>query len=197
MSKKISAAILVIAALLVGVPSAFSEKSTGIVKVVSRPAGASVSVGGKYYSPTPVLIELPTGKHNLVVTRPGHIPAKASVVIKKNQVVRKEIKLGATPGKKIRVHRTKQGQRDFGPGTVTIVTSPPGLTVYMSDLVVPQPTPVAFDMRAGIYELTLQQDGEIVYRKTVFIHVGRTLELDIVVHRRRRIDDSDPWKASH
>ncbi len=194
MSKKISAAIFVVGTLLVGVPSAFSEKSTGIVKVVSRPSGASVSVGGKYYSPTPVLIELPAGRHDLVVTRSGHVPVTASVIIKKNAVVHKVIKLGVTPGKKIRVHRTKKGQLDAGPGTVTIVTSPPGLTVFMSDLVVPQPTPVAFDMRAGIYELTLEQDGEIVYRKTVFVHVGRTMELDIVVRRRRRIDDSDPWK---
>ncbi len=194
MSKKIGAAGIAVLCVLLGTVDCHAETTSGVVKVVTRPAGAAVAVAGKSYSPTPVLIELPVGKHKLVVTRAGYAPANKSVIVKKGMVVRADVELGATPGDDIRVHQTAEGGADAGPGTVTIATNPPGLRVFMGDLFVPQPTPVVFDIRAGIYELAIEQKGEVVFRKTVFVRTGRTLELDLTIRRRRRIDDTDPWQ---
>lgn len=166
---------------------------TGVVKVVSEPDGATVRVDGKTFGPTPVLIELPVGKHEILVTRDGHLKATSSVQIIKDKLVHALVKLGTSVAEGVRVHRTNEGEPDAGPATITIATSPPGLTVLMSDLLVPQPTPVAFDIKAGIYELILEDDGREVYHKTVFARAGRTLELDLVVKSKRAIDDSDPW----
>ena len=76
----------------------------------------------------------------------------------------------------IRVHETGDNEADAGPGTVVVVTSPPGLTVFMNEFIVPQATPVAFDVKAGVYELAIQQDGETVYRKTVYVQAGTLLD---------------------
>ena len=168
--------------------------ATGIVKVVTKPKGAMVKVGGKTYGPTPVLIELSVGKHQLIIYRDGYPPEKRKVFVEKNKLKRTDVALTPLAKNTIRVHRTEAGAEDAGPATVALSTSPPGLTVLMSGLLVPQPTPVIFDIRAGIYELTLELRGQVVYRKTVFARAGKTLRLDIAVKRRRRIDDSDPWK---
>jgi len=66
--------------------------------------------------------------------------------------------------------------------------------VFMNDMFVPQPTPVAFDLRAGVYQIRIEEDGAPVYNKSVFVRAGRTVDLDIIIKRRRRIDDSDPWQ---
>lgn len=174
--------------------SSSSVGATGIVKVVTKPKGAMVKVGGKTYGPTPVFIELPVGQHQLVISQDGYTTVKRKVVVEKDKYKRTDVVFGRLTQNVIRVHRTGAGEPDAGPSTIALATSPPGLTVFMNGLVVPQPTPVIFDIRAGIYELTLEQDGQIVYRKTVFARAGKTLNLDIAVNRRRRIDDSDPWK---
>ena len=80
------------------------------------------------------------------------------------------------------------------PGTVTIATTPSGLTVFMNDYLVPQPTPVLFDVRAGIYELVIEDNDEVVLRKTVFVQPGQTLSLELNIKKVRRIDYDDPWK---
>ncbi len=140
------------------------------------------------------MIELPTGTHKLIVTKAEYASVARIVTVKKDKVVRNRIRLGATPGNGIRVHRTSEGQPDSGWATVAIATSPRGLTVFMNDLIVPQPTPVVFDIRAGIYELTIEKNGQVVYRKTLFARAGHTLELDLVIHDQRKIDLGDPWK---
>lgn len=171
-------------------PGLDAGSATGIVKVVTKPNGATVTVKGKAFGPTPVLIELPVGKHQLIVSCDGYPTEKKRVFVEKDKLVRADVVLASLPKNTIRVHKTL----DAGPSTVTLATTPPGLTVFMNGLMVPQPTPVVFDIRAGIYKMTLEQDGQVVYRKTVFARAGKTLALDINVKRRRRIDDSDPWK---
>lgn len=187
----------VLAALLVLPSIAAAQAEVGVVKVVTKPAGAMVFAAGRTYGPTPVLVELPVGTHAVTISYDGYAPVKRTVVLRGGDLVVMQVVLSATQpvsGTGIRVHRTDGQGADAGPGTVFIATSPAGLAVFMNGQMVPQPTPVAFDIRAGIYELTLEQGGNVVYRKTVFVRTGRTLELDLIVKRRRKIDDSDPWK---
>lgn len=174
--------------------AAAEPDDAGVVKVATEPAGAMVYVDSAAYGPTPVLFELPPGTHSLIVTRDGHAPVTREVVVRKDRITRVRIKLGILPGDGVRVHETEPGGADVGPGTVTINTDPPGLTVFMGDVMVPLATPVAFDMKAGVYELRLESDGKVLLRKTIFVRAGEITELDLDLDSRRKIDTTDPWQ---
>ncbi|MCK9462507.1 MAG: PEGA domain-containing protein [Proteobacteria bacterium] len=166
----------------------------GVVKVTTDPAGATVHADGVPYGPTPVLFELSQGRHTLIVTRVGCKPVTREVVVRKDRVSRIHFALAMESPEAPRVHDTKDGGADSGPGTVTITTEPPGLEVLVDGVPVPLPTPVAFDLPAGAHELRIERNGELVYRKVVFVVAGETEELEVDLASRRRIDESDPWK---
>ena len=182
--------------------AAHAETSMGGLKITTNPAGAKVYVDGKPRGKTPLLLEVPAGMHDIEVRTSGYKTVKKKVKVTADKIVRLDLKLTKQKTKKksktttnqIRVHDTATGGQDSGPGTVTVVTSPPGLTVFLDEYYIPQPTPVAFDVKAGVYELRVEQDGDTVYRKTVFVQAGRTLDLDLVIKKTRKIDYSDPWK---
>ena len=118
--------------------------------------------------------------------------------VKENKILHAHVNLVAS-----RPPKKKKGNSDIlvrkleestEPGTVTIATTPSGLTVFMNDYLVPQPTPVLFDVRAGIYELVIEDNDEVVLRKTVFVQPGQTLSLELNIKKVRRIDYDDPWK---
>ena len=187
------ATLLFILAFTVLSSDAGTATVTGVVKVTSNPSGAFVFVNGKTYGPTPAFIELGPGEHSLYFSLAGYALVSKSISVEKNGFTHVGVRFRKGLSKGLRVHQVGPGQADSGPGAVNISTQPNGLLVFMNGLLVPQPTPVSFDIMAGIYDLTLEKDGEIVYQKTVFIRAGRTTELDIVVKKKRRIDDSDPW----
>jgi hypothetical protein len=184
------------------VTDARADDEMGGLKVTTKPAGAKVYVDGRLRGKTPLLLEVTTGMHTVEVRNPGYKTVKKKVKVTSDKIVRlnfsltkqKTRKSPKTTTNQIRVHDTKAGGPDSGPGTVTVVTSPPGLTVFLDEYYIPQPTPVAFDVKAGVYELRVEQDGDTVYRKTVFVQAGRTLDLDLVIKKTRKIDYSDPWK---
>jgi hypothetical protein len=189
-------------ALLVTQHDARAVGTTGGLKVTSNPSGATVLIDGKSFGTTPLLTEVPVGTRTVEVTRSGYQSVKKKITVAADKISRVEVALSPKKHKAtnktvtddIRIHDTKDGGKDAGPGTVTVVTTPPGLTVFLDEYYIPQPTPVAFDVGAGIYELKVEQEGEIVYRKTVFVQAGRTLDLDLVIKKTRKIDYSDPWK---
>jgi len=197
---------LLLAGLLLAVLAvashAHANGSTGGLKITTDPPGARVFVDGRPHGKTPVLLEVPAGMHDIEVQIAGYKTVKKKVKVSTDSILRLDFKLTKDKAKKgaktttnqIRVHDTAAGGADSGPGTVTVVTTPPGLTVFLDEYYIPQPTPVAFDVKAGVYELRVEQDGETVYRKTVFVQAGRTLDLDLVIKKTRKIDYSDPWK---
>ena len=194
--KKLICAVAIVGALVsLRAATANAEPSdVGVVKVSTEPAGAMVYTGSVTYGPTPVLFELAPGKHTLIVTRDGYAPATQEVSVRKDRITRTKVRLVVQPGKGIRVHETRDGGRDAGPGTVSVATEPPGLTVFMNDVLIPLATPVVFDLKAGVYKLRLEKDGKVMYRKTVFVRAGEITELDLELALRRRIDESDPWQ---
>jgi hypothetical protein len=209
-SKSFLLGAIVAAFVVLGAPVPLdAQNRTGVLKINTNPPGATVEVDGRVYGQSPQIIELPAGKHRVLLKRPGYESVVRTVIIKQDRILRTTVRLEPTrapvkapprpaPGAEdeddIRVHETGDNEPDAGPGTVVVVTSPPGLTVFMNEFIVPQATPVAFDVKAGVYELAIQQDGETVYRKTVYVQAGRTLELDLLIKKVRKIDYSDPWK---
>ena len=198
-SRALYVGMLLPCAILLFCHAAHAQAPTGIVKITSEPEGATIKVAGVTMGKTPTLLELPCGKHKIVISSRGYKPTSKRVVVKENKILRAHVKLVATrrpPKKKtaksdILVRRLEESTE---PGTVTIVTTPPGLTVFMNDYLVPQPTPVLFDVRAGIYELTIEENDAVVLRKTVFVQPGQTLSLELNIKKVRRIDYDDPWK---
>ncbi len=197
-SRALCVGMLLQCAVLLFCHAAIAQAPTGIVKITSKPEGATVKVAGVTMGKTPTLLELPCGKHKVVIVSRGYKPASKSVVVKENKILRAHVSLvAARPPKKkaarsdILVRRLDESTE---PGTVTIVTTPPGLTVFMNDYLVPQPTPVLFDVRAGIYELIIEDNDAVVLRKTVFVQPGQTLSLELNIKKVRRIDYDDPWK---
>ena len=196
MKTLLTSAALALALVGLRAPAAGAEpQDVGVVKVSTTPPGAMVYTGGVAYGPTPVLFELAPGKHTLIVTRDGYAPVTHEVQVTKDRITRTKVKLVVTPpAKGVRVHETEDGGKDAGPGTVSIATEPPGVQVFMNDVMVPLATPVVFDLKAGVYELRLEKDGKVMYRKTVFVRAGEITELDLELAPRRRIDESDPWQ---
>jgi hypothetical protein len=195
MKKLFTTAALAVALFSLRAATASAEPGdAGVVKVSTEPAGAMVYAESATHGPTPVLFELAPGKHTLIVTRDGYAPVTREVEVQKDRITRIKVRLVLEPGQGIRVHETRDGGKDAGPGTVSIATEPPGFTVFMNDVMIPLATPVVFDLKAGVYEMRLETAGKVVYRKTVFVRAGEITELDLELAPRRRIDESDPWQ---
>jgi hypothetical protein len=173
---------------------ASAENGRGVAKVSSSPPGASVYIEGKEYGPTPVFIELTPGEYEMMVSLDGYPPKKKRLSVMAGRVSYSQIKFKANRASGIRVHDTRKNGPDSGPGTVNIATDPPGLSIRMNRELVPKETPVSFDVRAGAYEMTVEKNGQVLLKKTIFVRAGRTLELDFKVKHRRQIDEDDPWK---
>lgn len=182
------------------------QHTTGILNLSSTPPGAKVYVNKKLRGTTPVLLEVLAKSHRIELRLKGYETHTQTIVVKKNKVQRTSVTLrkkkpdNSTPALNIPLRlrnsiRIHSPAADSKPGTIFLATTPKGLTAYIDGFPVSKKTPVAFDIRPGIYELTLRnQRKEIVYQKTVFVRSGKTLDLDIIIQKKRTIDYSDPWK---
>jgi hypothetical protein len=187
-----------------------SQGSEGAVKVTSEPSGAQVWIDDVHRGSTPLLVELPTGRHALRVEQAGYRPVIRYIQLAADRLAKQHVQLEADPGSRpgtapparkkpeppaaAKVRRLDDAGADASPGTVSIATTPPGLHVFMNEELILQPTPVIFDIRPGIYELRIEDRGETVYRRTIFVRSGISTDLDLVIRRSRAIDYSDPWQ---
>ena len=185
----------IVGSLLCLASTAAAGAESGVVKFVSDPDGATVSVDGRVRGVTPLLLELPAGPHKILVAIPGFPPKKERLTIVAGRVsVSRYVFDAKMPKSGVRVHEFHRGGLDSGPGSVTVVTDPPGLTVQMNRITVSKSTPVSFDIHSGIYKLRIRQHGTVVLEKIVVVQPGRSLELEYAVRRRRTIDETDPWQ---
>ncbi len=191
--------IAVLISLTVALP-ALSQVKTGILNITSDPSGALVYVDGKMKGTTPILLEIPATEHDVVLEQQGYDSYRARIRIVQDKVFRTNIVLKKPVQDKPKIElkndiQIHQPAENAEPGTVFLTTTPERLTAYVDGFAIARPTPVAFDIRPGIYELMLKNDrSEIVYKKTIFVRSGKTLSLDIIIQKKRTIDYSDPWK---
>ena len=183
---------------------------TGILNIDSTPGGAEVFVDDRLRGTTPILLEVQAKPHKITIKHQGYQNHTASITVKKNKVIRTRIKLkkktkaapaGTQQSTSPNAIRLKEGirihdaTRNTEPGTVFLDTTPHSLTAAINGYKITKTTPVAFDIRPGIYELKLYNaKEEVVYTKTIFVRSGKTLSLDIVIQKKRTIDYTDPWK---
>jgi hypothetical protein len=208
-ARALSGAALAIA--LLAAPVALrSEGAAGVVKVTSDPAGADIWIDDIPRGATPALIEVDPGRHALRLEHPGYRPVIRYIEVVAGRLHKQHVALdpeaggpaaSRPPRQKVarlmpsaKVQRLEDSDADAAPGTVTIATTPPGLRVFMNDELIPQPTPVIFDIRPGIYELRIEDQGETVFRRTIFVRPNAVSDLDLLIRKARRIDYSDPWQ---
>ncbi|MBN2342665.1 MAG: PEGA domain-containing protein [Deltaproteobacteria bacterium] len=200
--------LFIVAFFLVSVFSALAaaqSSQTGILNIDSSPSGAVVYVNGKKRGTTPVLLEVQAQTHEIVVQQDGYETYRQKIAVKKDKVLRTKVSLKKKPEptdgaaqndievkNDIHVYTPKE---ESEPGTIFLATTPESLTAYINGFKISKLTPVAFDIRPGIYELQLKnKNNEVVYQKTIFVRSGKTLSLDIVIQKKRTIDYTDPWK---
>ena len=203
---------LVAIAILFSFASAAAPQqlATGILNIDSTPSGAEVYVDDKMRGTTPIMLEVQAKPHKIHLTREGYKPHTATIKVKKNKVIRTKIRLKkqsqaaasedqeSTAPNAIRLKegiRIHDSRTKTEPGTVFLDTTPQSLTASINGYTISKTTPVAFDIRPGIYELKLyNKKKEVVYQKTIFVRSGKTLSLDIIIQKKRTIDYTDPWK---
>ncbi len=200
--------LVLLLALVTAPGPLFSEAAEGVLKVTSDPAGARVWVDDVPRGATPTLLEVAPGRHVIRLEQPGYRSVIRYVTVLAGRLHRQHVPLepepgkSPTPGKKppaaiepaAKVQHLENIEANAAPGTVTIVTTPAGLTVFMNEELIPQPTPVIFDIRPGIYEVRIEDQGETVFRRTIFVRPAMTSDLDLTIRKTRRIDYSDPWR---
>lgn len=97
------------------VPDVVLERADGLVRVITEPAGATVTVGGRYRGTTPLETELAPGRaHQLVLSKPGYEPLAQAA------------DLTAVPGVTVRATLTARL------GTVRVVTEPADAEVLVN-----------------------------------------------------------------
>lgn len=174
---------------------AAADTSMGVLKILSDPPGAGISIDGRTKGTAPALVELAPGIHVVTAFLDGFPPKKKKVTVAAGRLSVAHFTFDkAIPKNAIRVHELEEGGADSGPGSVTVITDPPGLTVLMDNRTVPKVTPVAFDIHSGVYRMRIKQDGNVVLEKTVVVEAGRTVELEYSFRKRRTIDEMDPWQ---
>ncbi|MBN2804350.1 MAG: PEGA domain-containing protein, partial [Deltaproteobacteria bacterium] len=175
------------------------SSNTGIINIKSTPEGALVFIDGKMTGTTPLITEVAASKHTIRLEQQGYENYEFKITIKKDKVASKDInlkKITKKPGNleinnDIQIYKPEQSSK---PGVVFIVTTPPGMYAFIDGFAITKQTPVAFDIKPGIYTLVLKNSkNQIVYQKTIFVKAGETLPLEIVIHKKRKIDYTDPW----
>ncbi len=134
------------------------ERADAYLLVESVPEGASVFING-YPVPdtTPAIIEnLSPGKHRIVVSKPGYLPASDEITI-----------LPKTTGSAgtIRTRLTP-----YESGSLLVNSTPTGQRIYLYERYTGETTPHVFEhMRIGTYEVKIQGPDETISRMMTVI----------------------------
>ena len=137
--------------------------ANGRLLVRSTPAGASVFVDGRAYGPTPVAVrDLSTGGHRVRVARDGYIAADRRVVLteaRPSQSLTVELERQGTVTARGAPATTPPGLPGRFTGSLTVLSRPPGATVFMDGKQVGV-TPLSLRaVAAGTHAIRVEQEG--------------------------------------
>lgn len=130
---------------------------SGAIDVKADPEGALVVVGGVPRGSAPVLVEnLPEGEIDVRIEAPGHKPfaGRAAVV----------------PGRTFSLSAVLEPL----PGSIRVVTSPVGATVYVDDRRIGVSPVSALDLPAGPHRVRVLLDGHDPAARTVQLGIAET-----------------------
>jgi len=149
--------LLSILALLGIAQPAAAEDATGILKVSSDPAGATVYLGVRPIGETPLSYYAPEGSHTVRILRDGSEPYVRRVTIRPDQTTEMKAKLYA------------------GQGSVEFVIDPAGAKLKIENGK-EVPTPIRLkDLKPGSYNYTLSAPGREDYKGSFEFVKGKNL----------------------
>ena len=129
--------------------------STATLRVVSDPAGASVSVGGAPRGAAPVDVAgIPEGETEVVVSLPGHAAFRRRVRLASGDVL--DIRAELEPL----------------PATLRVVTVPAGARVYVDDAFLGLSPAALTNAPAGAHRVRVDLDGHDPLARTVSLEPG-------------------------
>lgn len=134
------------------------ESAEAYLLIESDPPGASVFINGfPVEGETPGIIEnLSPGKHRIVVSKPGYLPASDEITIRpKTTGSAGTIRTSLTP---------------YESGSLSINSTPTGQRIYLYERYTGETTPHVFEhMRIGTYEVKIQGSDKTITRMMTVI----------------------------
>jgi len=160
------------------------ELPSGVLTVLSTPSTAFILVDGVNTGHvTPSQVPVAPGTHTLTLRKFGYLETTDTFTVKSGEQQSRNVALlesGSTPD--IKVVQNSGVHKFFGNKVqgvrVTVTTTPPGATVYISGQQVQKTTPVDFGLNPGNYTLEIQMAGHTSIRKTITVEAGKPLALN-------------------
>ncbi len=140
-------------------------RGLGVIKVVTEPAGAMVSIDGKEAGPSPVEMELATGDHPVIVMMEGYIAQEKVCKIEHQKTEVVTIKLPHSP-----------------PGTLVVTSEPTGAKVQINGKKAGT-TPVEGKVNSGTYKVVVEFEGYQRQEKEVRVKTEQRTEVAIQLTR--------------
>ena len=130
---------------------------SGVLKVVSEPAGAEVTVNGIVRGRTPVDIrDIPKGHTVVVVKKDGYEPVKRELALNAGDVQTLDVKLEGIPG------------------AIAITTVPDGSRIYINGQAEGKAPVYLKNLRPGNYRVRVEADGCGTVERTLEVKWGAT-----------------------
>lgn len=126
---------------------------------ISSEEGATVTVDGKEIGAAPTEIELPPGKHSIAVSQADGRGAEQNIEVVSGR------------NRKIAIALPKAG----GPGTLTLLSDPPGARVRLDDQRLGQ-TPYQGEVPPGKHTIVVERDGYVRQEREVTFREGHDVE---------------------
>ncbi len=139
-----------------GSPWGATTTSEAQVTISSNPAGARVTVGGRYRGQAPVAVKLAAGTHEVRVEQSGHATQTRYVKVTGSEAVNVDVVLEP-------LARVAQG-------TVMVASSPPAM-LYV-DGVAKGRTPISVAIVAGPHTFRLDAEGKPSFEQTLNIELA-------------------------
>ena len=164
--------------------------ATGLVYLLSTPAGASVLHQGKNIGRTPLLTQLPLGVQTLTVQKKGFAPLQRFVTVgqrmQRLRVSLKEDKSGNSQPLAPSTPDTRPPPLARGTGQL-LIFSKPSATITFDGKALGQTPLVSAGFSPGRYLLVLKRKGYRDYRTWLVLSAGQSIRINaLLIPNRRR-----------
>jgi len=130
--------------LLVMLLNIMLNAQNGFLSISTVPTDAYIYINGNYKGKAPIeLITLPTGKHTISITFENYETESYEVLIKNNEIEKREIRLKKKEGFIVKPLESKQIEQ--GKGKLTIITEPSGATISIDGQIIRERTPLTIE----------------------------------------------------
>ena len=157
------------------------DRIRGTVSVKTEPPGATIRVGDAPPQPglvTPADLSLPTGRHELHLTRAGHVPATTTVDVTATEPAQASATLEPLPPPT---------------GSLTVLAYSVGALVELSGKQVGFTPTVLDDVVAGSHELRVSRPGDRPWSSTVDVAEGTPTWVNVTLAPEHQQTGRGPW----